>query len=441
MSDFPYPTSLKIANIRPTFANSKAYPLPQLLPVLQRFPEDVVTNIEEETHLQLAQLPTMDLSGKRIAITAGSRGIYGLVEAVRALVSYFKQKGADPFIVPAMGSHGGATAQGQLAVLDSLGVTESSVGAPIHSSMEVVEIGTLDEDPPVCCDKNAFESDGIVVCNRIKAHTAFAAEHESGLLKMMLIGLGKHLGTTAAHKLGFQRFHDVIPAAAKIMLEKAPVLYGLGIVENAYDGVAKIEVIPKQLIFEREKELLRYSKQIMGKILVPEIDVLIIDALGKDISGGGMDSNVTGRSASNLKRDYTPNIGQIAIRDLTKATKGNAIGIGMADITTRRAAEKINLGITYTNALTARTTISTRVPLVAETDREAIEIACRMAVAEESDSIRIVQIANTKQINRIWLSSAYLPEIDGRDDLVIDGELESMRFDDEGNQIWPTRRE
>ena len=179
----------------------------------------------------------------------------------------------------------------------------------------------------------------------------------------------------------------------------------------------------------------------MGKILVPEIDVLIIDALGKDISGGGMDSNVTGRSASNLKRDYTPNIGQIAIRDLTKATKGNAIGIGMADTTTRRAAEKINLGITYTNALTARTTISTRVPLVAETDREAIEIACRMAVAEESESIRIVQIANTKQINRIWLSSAYLPEIDGRDDLVIDGELESMRFDDEGNQIWPTRRE
>ena len=179
----------------------------------------------------------------------------------------------------------------------------------------------------------------------------------------------------------------------------------------------------------------------MGKMLVPEIDVLIIDALGKDISGGGMDSNVTGRSASNLKRDYTPDIRQIVVRDLTEATKGNAIGIGMADITTRRAAEKMNLGITYTNALTARTTISTRVPLVAETDREAIEIACRMAVAEETESIRIVQIANTKQINRIWLSSAYLPEIDGRDDLMIDGELEPMKFDDEGNQIWPTSRE
>ncbi len=441
MSDFLYPTSLEISNIRPTFANAKAYPLPQLLPVLQRFPEDVVANVEAETLSQLAQLPPMDLTGKRIAITVGSRGIFGQVEAIMALVSYLKQRGADPFIVPAMGSHGGATAEGQLAVLESLGITETSIGVPIHSSMDVVEIGSLDEDTPVCCDKNAFNSDGIVVCNRIKAHTAFASEYESGLLKMMLIGLGKHFGTTAAHKLGFQRFHEVIPAAAKVMLEKAPVLFGLGIVENAYNGVAKIEAIPKQSIFKREKELLIYSKRIMGKMLVSDIDVLIIDSLGKDISGGGMDSNVTGRSAANLKRDYTPDISQIVIRDLTKATKGNAIGIGMANITTRRAAEKINLGITYTNALTARTPISTRVPLVAETDREAIEIACRMAVAEETESIRIVQIANTKEINRIWLSSAYLPEITGRDDLEIDGELERIKFDDVGNQIWPTRRE
>ena len=295
MSDFLYPTSLEISNIRPTFANAKAYPLPQLLPVLQRFPEDVVANVEAETLSQLAQLPPMDLTGKRIAIAVGSRGIFGQVEAIMALVSYLKQRGADPFIVPAMGSHGGATAEGQLAVLESLGITETSIGVPIHSSMDVVEIGSLDEDTPVCCDKNAFNSDGIVVCNRIKAHTAFAAEYESGLLKMMLIGLGKHFGTPAAHKLGFQRFHEVIPAAAKVMLEKAPVLFGLGIVENAYNGVAKIEAIPKQSIFKREKELLIYSKRIMGKMLVSDIDVLIIDSLGKDISGGGMDSNVTGR--------------------------------------------------------------------------------------------------------------------------------------------------
>ena len=295
MSDFLYPTSLEISNIRPTFANAKAYPLPQLLPVLQRFPEDVVANVEAETLSQLAQLPPMYLTGKRIAIAVGSRGIFGQVEAIMALVSYLKQRGADPFIVPAMGSHGGATAEGQLAVLESLGITETSIGVPIHSSMDVVEIGSLDEDTPVCCDKNAFNSDGIVVCNRIKAHTAFAAEYESGLLKMMLIGLGKHFGTTAAHKLGFQRFHEVIPAAAKVMLEKAPVLFGLGIVENAYNGVAKIEAIPKQSIFKREKELLIYSKRIMGKMLVSDIDVLIIDSLGKDISGGGMDSNVTGR--------------------------------------------------------------------------------------------------------------------------------------------------
>jgi hypothetical protein len=440
MPKLPYPTSLNIDNIRPTFANSKPYPFPKLVPVLQRFPEDVVEDVEQETLSQLAGLPSLELRGKRIAITAGSRGIYGQVAAIKTLVSHLKSKGADPFVVPAMGSHGGATAEGQLAVLESLGITESSVGAPIHSSMEVVEIGRLDENTPVCCDKNAFESDGIVVCNRIKAHTAFAADYESGLLKMMLIGLGKHLGTTAAHKLGFSRFHEVVPAAAQAMLESAPVLFGLGIVENAYNGVAKIEVIPKERIFEREKALLEYSKQLMGKLLVSEIDVLIVDAIGKDISGGGMDSNVTGRSASGVKRDYTPNIGQIVVRDLTKATKGNGIGIGLADITTRRAAEKMNLGITYTNALTARTPITTRVPLIAETDREAIEIACRMAVADENDQIRIVQIANTKQINRIWLSAAYLPEIEQRGDLVIDGEAQSIEFDESGNQLWPSER-
>lgn len=440
MPKFHYPTSLEVDNIRPTFAQSKAYPLPKLMPVLQRFPEDAVDNVEEATLSQLAELPTFDLQGKRIAITAGSRGICGQTAAIKALVSYLKSKGATPFVVPAMGSHGGATAEGQLAVLESLGITESSIGAPIRSSMEVVEIGSLDEKTPVCCDKNAFDSDGIVVTNRIKAHTAFAADYESGLLKMMLIGLGKHLGTTAAHKLGFRRFHEIVPAAAKIMLEKAPILFGLGIVENAYNGVARVEAISKERIFEREKELLNYSKRLMGKLLVPEIDVLVIDAIGKDISGGGMDSNVTGRSASNVKRDYTPDIGQIVVRDLTEATKGNGIGIGLADITTRRAAEKMNLGITYTNALTARTPITTRLPLIAETDREAIEFACRMAVAEETDQIRIVQIANTKQINRIWLSSAYIPEIEARDDLVIDGEMGSMAFDDEGSQIWPSKR-
>ena len=182
----------------------------------------------------------------------------------------------------------------------------------------------LDEDTPVCCDKNAL-FDGIAVCNRIKAHTAFAAEHESGLLKMMLIGLGKHLGTTAAHKLGFRRFHEVIPAAAKVMLDKATGYFGLGIVENAYNGVAKIEAIPKQSIFEREKELLSYSKQIMGKMLVPEIDVLIIDTL-KDISGGAWTLTQTGRSASNLKRDYTPIFGKSLFGTLRRRPKATQLG-------------------------------------------------------------------------------------------------------------------
>lgn len=437
MNQTDYKTSLRVENVTPTNAESTSLILPEMVPVLQRFPKDCVADIESETRSQLDQFSEMDLRGKRIAITAGSRGIKGLVEVLRATVDQLRTWGAEPFIVPAMGSHGGATAPGQIDVLASLEITEASVGAPIHSSMEVVEIGRIEGDTKVYCDRLAFESDGIIVCNRVKAHTAFAADFESGLLKMMLIGLGKHVGTTAAHKLGFNRFHHIVPHAAAIMLDKAPILFGIALIENAYSQLAKIEGIPTGRFFERERENLKYAKTLMGRILVPEIDVLIIDAIGKDISGGGMDSNVTGRSATGVKRDYTPTIKQIVIRDLTPSTKGNAIGIGLADVTTVRAVEKMNLAITYTNALTSRTPTVTKIPLIAESDRQAIEIACRSAVAQSNQMARIVQIANTKDIDRIWLSTSYLPEIESRDDLVIDGKPQAFKFDPEGNQIAP----
>ncbi len=224
------------------------------------------------------------------------------------------------------------------------------------------------------------------------------------------------------------------------MLKKAPILFGVAIIENAYSKVAKIEAIPCNAIFEREKELLIYSKTLIGRILVPEIDVLIVDALGKNISGAGMDSNVTGRSATNVKRDYTPSIKQIVVRDLTKATKGNAIGMGIADVITKRATEKMDLAVTYTNALTVRTSVGIKIPLIAASDRQAIEIACTLATNKPGQIARVVQIPNTKDIDKIWVSESYLPEIEGRDDIEVEGEARSIEFDSEGNQIWPTKR-
>lgn len=440
MRSHSYTTSLTIRNICPTIADEHPVVLPELVPVIQRFPTDTVSDIEAETRAQLLQFSGMNLKGKRIAITAGSRGIKGFVPVIQSIVAQLKEWGAEPFIVPAMGSHGGATAEGQLAVLESLGITEETLNAPIHSSMEVVELGEIEGNTPVCCDRLAYESDGIIVCNRVKPHTAFAADYESGLLKMMMIGLGKHIGTTAAHKLGFHRFHQALPDTAKIFLKKAPVLFGVAIVDNAANRVAKIEAIPKNRILEREKELLAYSKTLIGRLLISDIDVLIVDAMGKDISGAGMDSNVTGRSATNVQRSYMPSIKQIVVRDLTKASKGNAIGIGNADVATLRAAEKINLAVTYTNALTARTTTTAKIPLIAETDRKAIEIACANATSKPGQIARIVQILNTKDIEKIWVSTSYLPEIEKRDDLVVDGEPRPIEFDDSGNQTWPTIR-
>lgn len=440
MSDQSYTASLKIQNVCPTIADDNPVTLPELVPVIQRFPTDTVNDIDSETRTQLQHFSGMDLKGKRIAITAGSRGIKGFVPVIKSLVAQLREWGAEPFIVPAMGSHGGATAEGQLAVLKNLGITEQTVDAPIRSSMEVVELGEIEGNTPVCCDRLAFESDGIVVCNRVKPHTAFAAEYESGLLKMMMIGLGKHIGTTGAHKLGFHRFHQVLSDTAKVFLNKAPVLFGIAIVDNASNQVAKIEAIPKERILESERELLAYSKTLIGRMLLPEIDVLIVDAIGKDISGAGMDSNVTGRSATNVQRDYTPEIDQIVIRDLTIATKGNAIGIGNADVITSRAAEKIDLAVTYTNALTARTSKVAKIPLIAASDRQAIEIACSNAITKPGQVARVVQISNTKDIERIWVSKSYLPEIEKRDDLVVDGDPRPIEFDESGNQTWPTKR-
>ena len=411
-----------------------------MVEVRQSFSDDQVGDIRQTVFTELEQYSGLELKGKSIAVTAGSRGITGMVETLQAIVAQLLEWGAEPFLVPAMGSHGGATAVGQIAVLESLGITEAQIGAPIRASMDVIELGRIQGDTPVCCDRLAFESDGIVVCNRIKAHTAFAGEYESGLLKMMVIGLGKHVGTEGLHRLGFGQFATVIPAAASVILEKAPILFGVGIVENAYNQVARIETLSPETIFDREKELLRYAKSIMGRLLVSELDILVVDELGKDISGGGMDSNVTGRAASGMRRSDAPNIASIIVRDLTIKTAGNSIGMGMADFMCKRAAEKIVLSSTYTNSITAGAIASAKLPIITESDRDAISLAIRASIGSTSQEKRIVHIRNTKELDRIWISSAFISEIADRDDLEVLGEPRSYEFDATGAMIWPTKR-
>lgn len=419
----------------PPLPGDRDLAFPKMVPVEQRFPSEHIENVEAATKEALAPFASLDLKGKRIAVSAGSRGIAGMVEVLRAIVAQLRAWGADPFLFPAMGSHGGGSAEGQIGVLKNLGVTEAAIGAPIHSSMEVVEIGSVLNGQPVYCDKIALESDGIVVCNRVKAHTTFKATHESGLVKMLVIGLGKHVGAASIHQLGFDRFHEVLPPAAQVVLDRAPILFGVALVENAYEQPAAIEAIAPERILDREPALLRHANKIMGRLLPPAIDVLIIDELGKDVSGAGMDPNITGRSGWRLPGFDAPPIQRIIVRDLTAKTAGNATGIGMADFTTRRCANKIDLPITYTNCVTSLNIDPGKIPIIAANDREALVMALKSCRNAPPETARIVHIRNTKALDKIRVSESVLADLNDRDDVIRLAGPEPFTFDENGNLV------
>ncbi|MCG8510037.1 MAG: nickel-dependent lactate racemase [Rhodospirillales bacterium] len=407
-------------------------PLPRMIPVEQKFPRDSIVDPAEAVRETLDQLPKPDVAGKRIAITAGSRGIPHLIDIMTAMIARLKEWGADPFIVPAMGSHGGATAEGQLEVLAGYGITEQSMGVPILSSMEVAETASV-EGVPLYCDRYALEADGIVVVNKIKPHSNYKGDYESGLCKMMVIGLGKHKGAAMFHSLGFGRFADIVPKAAAAQIEKLPFVFALGLVENAYDGLAVIEAMPADRMIAREKELLALSKDIMGKFLMSSIDVLIVDEVGKNISGQGMDPTVTGRPSSGLPGFVAPPIKRIIIRDVSEASHGNAAGIGVGDLITLRLFNKLDLGAMYTNGITARNLEGARIPVVVNSDRQAIEVALFACLGVDPAKARIVRIKNTKKMQKIWMSEPYLDEIEAGDSFEPLGPPEHMTFDGDGN--------
>ncbi len=368
----------------------------------------------------------------RIAVGVGSRGVAQIATIVRVTVEELKRLEALPFIVPAMGSHGGAAAEGQKQVLAGLGVTEESAGCPISSTMDVVEIGVLGNGIAALMDKLAYEAHGIIVINRIKAHNAFSGPHESGLVKMISIGLGNQKGADAAHALGFGRMAELVVELAKVKLARLPFLFGVGILENAYGGIAKIAAIPAEQIIPVEAELLGEAKRLMPRLLAPSLDVLIVDQLGKEFSGGGMDPFITGRAPTPHVKPG-PTATRLAVLDVSERSHGNCCGVGMADITTRRLFNKMDLQYTYANILTSTVTASARIGLIMESDRLAIQAAIKTCNIQDTDRIRLVRIPNTLHVTEISISQSMLEEAKDRPGMVVLGNPQPWHFDSAGN--------
>ena len=406
--------------------------IPKMYAVRQNFEKRRIENIQEETRKQLETVfGETDFAGKKIAVTAGSRGISHSVEILRTILDFLKEKGAKPFIVPSMGSHGGGTMQGQLDVLSHLGITPERMGVPFEPSMETVELGNLSCGLPVYFSKEAYESDGVFIMNKVKPHADFKGEHESGLVKMLAIGLGKHRGCASLHKLGVANFPWALPEAAELILEKAPIIGGIGIVENAYDEPMILEAVPAACIMERDKELLKLAKKNMPKIKARKLDVLVIDEIGKNISGEGMDPNVTGRPGSYLNEGFDSiQIKQIVILGTTPETAGNGAGIGMADITTVNCVRGLDLGVMYTNSITAGILGPSRLPVILNSDLEAIKTAIMLTSSLAEDKVKVMRIKNTLNLDEVWVSEALKMEYEQMEDAEILGEVE-LSFDTE----------
>ncbi|EAX48881.1 conserved hypothetical protein [Thermosinus carboxydivorans Nor1] len=414
----------------------KNVPLPRLVKVYQKFSAAQVVDLPQTLRQELAKPGVGDRirPGMRIAVAVGSRGIAEIQTITRVTVEEIKRRGGEPFIVPAMGSHGGATAEGQRQVLANLGITEDSIGCPIVSAMDVVEVGRLANGLPVLIDKNAYEADGIVVINRIKPHTAFHGPCESGLVKMITIGLGKQKGADACHAYGFKHMAEHVVEMAKIKLARTRILFGVATVENAYDCVAKIAAVPAEEIIATDQQLLKEAKAHMPRIMFDPIDVLIVDRIGKEISGDGMDPNITGRYPTPYASGG-PVINKLVVLDLTEKTHGNANGIGAADFTTRKLVDKIDWEYTYANALTSTICEPIRIPMVLASDKEAILAAIKTSYARDLAAVRLVRIKDTLHLGEIYISEALLAEARANPNVEIGSEPMAMQFDAQGNLL------
>ncbi|MCL4466039.1 MAG: DUF362 domain-containing protein [Chloroflexi bacterium] len=408
--------------------------LPRMYRVRQNFPSRAAVDVRAEIDAGFANpaIARCVRPEMRVAIAVGSRGVANLATAVRGVVDNLRAAGAVPFIVPAMGSHGAATAAGQTAVLASLGVDEARMGAPVVSSLDTMDIGPSPSGWPVHCDAVAAHADALIAINRIKPHTGFQGRCESGLCKLLSIGLGNETGAGAAHAFGMDAFADLIPDVGSYVARKLHLIVGVGLVENYLHQTVRVAFVQPEELVEREAHLLQEARALMGRILLPKLHVLVVREIGKDVSGEGMDPNVTGRYVTSRAVPQI-SIQKIVVLDLSPGTGRNANGIGLADITTRRLAELADYAPMYVNALTARYCEHVKMPLTMETERDAIKAAVRSlwGLAQPED-IELAVVKNTLELNEILISNALLPEAASQPRMcVTEGPFE-LRFDAEG---------
>lgn len=372
--------------------------------------------------------------GASVAITCGSRGVANIDVITRAIVDFVKDCGGVPFVFPAMGSHGGATPEGQKQILTGYNVTEEFIGCPIRSGMEVDQIGVTENGMPVFVDRYAHQADAIILCGRVKAHTAFRGPYESGILKMAVIGMGKQHGAETVHRDGFYELGKMLPVLGKVILDNTNVIGALALVENAFDQTCRIEGMLKEEIFEKEPELLNYSKSRLGCIYFDDIDVLVVDRIGKDISGDGMDPNVTGRYAVPYMESHKK-IQHIAVLDLTEETHGNCNGLGLADVTTRRVVDKIDVDCTFPNVVTSTVLCTPKIPLFTATDKACIQIALRTCNYIDREHPRIVRIRDTMNLEEIYISESMLPEAEKSEHIEVLEDTKDWKFNKDNN-LW-----
>ncbi len=373
--------------------------------------------------------------GMRLAVGAGSRGITNLPLVTRLLIEELKKAGAQPFIFPAMGSHGGATAEGQRAVLERMGFTEETMGASIRATMDVVQVGTTPDGLPAYVDALAAQADGIIVVNRIKPHTTFRGKIESGLTKMVVIGAGKQKGAETCHNLGYGLMERNLTALGHATIASGKILFGVGLIENAYHETSRVEVLPAAEIEAREPLLLAEARKLMPTVPIHNLDVLVIDEVGKNISGTGFDTNVVGRypTADVALTPRDPRITRIAVLDITDVSEGNGTGLGLADFTTERVFRKFNFVETYCNLLTSTTTAAARIPMVLRNDRQAIQAAVKTCLIGDPRRVRLARIKNTLSVGRVLISENLVEEARARPGTRVLGGAADMVFDAEGN--------
>ena len=403
--------------------------IPRMVRVKQIFDPQCLNDIPAEMAAQFdrAEVKASIKPGMRVIVTAGSRGIANLALIIREIVTFLKKQGAEPIVIPAMGSHGGSTAEGQLAVIHEYGVTPDYVGCPVIATMDVTKIGTLDDGRPIYINRLAAEADGIVTLNRIKAHTAFRGRYESGMMKMLTIGLGCQKGAEVCHRQGIEKLGPNVEKFAFGILKNARVLLGVGIVENAYDRTAMVRVMTGEELPLVEPELLKIAKARMACLKLPKVDVLIIDRIGKDISGEGMDPNIAGRwIVPGIRGGIEAK--RVGILDITDATLGNVVGLGMADTCSKRVVEKMSRENTYPNSLTSTVTSLCKIPMYFDTQKETIQATIKMTPDRTPEEVSMIHIRDTLSMGEIEVSENLLDQIVGRDDMEILGEPADMTF-------------